>query len=93
MNKKCSWPTRCEHFLFIAFRGDCPRFTGSAGHHEGMTKYNPHDLRRIAVAALCDPRSVAKVLDGQPVRPMTAQRVLAVLAAEQNAPSGAQRTA
>jgi hypothetical protein len=38
-------------------------------------------LRRYAVAADADPRTVRKVLEGQPVRGMVARRVQAVLVA------------
>ena len=38
-------------------------------------RVDPHVLRRISVAAECDPRSVARVLAGEPVRPLIAMRV------------------
>ncbi|HWA76559.1 MAG TPA: hypothetical protein VG937_29695 [Polyangiaceae bacterium] len=34
-----------------------------------------HELRRVAVEATCDPRSVAKVLTGAPTRPTVRKRV------------------
>lgn len=38
-----------------------------------------HKLREIAVAASCDPRTVARVLEGKSVRAMVRERVEAAL--------------
>ncbi len=38
------------------------------------------DVRRIAVAASCDPRSVVKVARGETVKPLTKERILAAIA-------------
>ena len=47
-----------------------------------MAKFTAHDIRRLAVAAHCDPRTVAKVLRGEHVAQMTAERIAAALVAE-----------
>ncbi len=39
----------------------------------------PHDLRRVAVAAAIDPRSVLRVLLGEPVRALTLTRIAGAL--------------
>ncbi len=36
---------------------------------------NPHDRRRVAVAAFADDRTVARYLRGEPVRPSLAARI------------------
>lgn len=41
-----------------------------------------HEIRRIAVNAECDPRSVRRYLAGQPVRDLVRVRIERVLAAE-----------
>jgi len=41
--------------------------------------FTPHELRQIAVAALCDPVTVRKFLNRRPVRPLSAQRIEAAL--------------
>jgi hypothetical protein len=38
-------------------------------------KLTPHDERRVAVAAACDPRSVRARLAGRPQRSTTAARI------------------
>lgn len=40
-----------------------------------------HQVRTIAVAASCDPRTVRKVLDGEPVQPMVLARIRRALEA------------
>lgn len=40
----------------------------------------PHELRRVSVAADCDPRTVAAHFAGLPVRPSIAARIAAALA-------------
>jgi hypothetical protein len=45
------------------------------------TKLSAHEVRRISVAAGVDPRSVQRVLRGESVRPMCAQRIADALAA------------
>lgn len=40
-----------------------------------------HEARRIAVEAKVDPRSVRRVVRGESVRPLTAERVIAALRA------------
>lgn len=44
----------------------------------------PHVLREIAVAALTDPRTVGRVLEGRPTRAATRSRVLLALHARTN---------
>ena len=34
-----------------------------------------HELRKVAVLAECDPRSVARYLRGQPVKALTRERI------------------
>ncbi len=36
-----------------------------------LVKLSPHDVRRIAVAAFKDDRTVTRAYDGEPVQPMT----------------------
>lgn len=44
--------------------------------HDGdMRSLSAHDLRRVAVAAECDPRSVQAYLEGRPVRSTTEARI------------------
>jgi hypothetical protein len=38
-------------------------------------RLNPHELRRVAVAAVCDPRTVRAVITGRPVLTSTRVRV------------------
>lgn len=38
-------------------------------------KLTPHDERRVAVAAGCDPRTVRAYLEGRPMRSTTAARI------------------
>jgi DNA-binding LacI/PurR family transcriptional regulator len=40
------------------------------------TKLRVYDLRRWALAAECDPRTIAKAILGEPVQPMLRQRIL-----------------
>lgn len=56
-------------------------------HLEGMTTtssqglpYTAHDVRRVAVAASVDPRTVRRYLTGQTTASTTAQRIRAALA-------------
>lgn len=42
-------------------------------------KLSPHEIRRVAVLAACDPRSVVRVLQNAPVRSTTVARVHAAL--------------
>lgn len=44
-------------------------------------KLSASEVRRLAVAASCDPRTVEKVLRGEPVRGMARTRALAALKA------------
>lgn len=44
------------------------------------TKLPAHEVRRISVAAGADPRTVQRVLRGETVRPMCAQRIADALA-------------
>ena len=44
-----------------------------------MTKLEAHFLRRLAVEASVDPRSIQRVLEGKPVRGMSGQRIIEVL--------------
>lgn len=44
-------------------------------HKEFIMKLNPHQLREVAVAACCDPRTVAAYLDGRVIRSTCAVRV------------------
>jgi hypothetical protein len=46
-------------------------------HPRGMSeaKLTPHDERRVAVAAGCDPRTVRAYLNGRPTRSTTAARI------------------
>ncbi len=46
-----------------------------------MARIPSNDLRRIAVRACADPRSVAKLARGEPVRPLTRERILAAMEA------------
>lgn len=39
----------------------------------------PHQLRELAVAAMVDPKTVARVIAGQATRPITRQRVVRAL--------------
>ena len=36
---------------------------------------DPHQLREVAVQAHCDPRTVRRFLEGQPVRPALKTRI------------------
>jgi hypothetical protein len=56
-----------------------------------MSKIDKATLRRLAVESSTDPRTVQKVLRGEPVRGMAAHRIAAVLAAEGLAPPPASR--
>ena len=47
--------------------------------HNSAPKLTPHDERRVAVAAGCDPRTVRTYLAGQPTRSTTAARIRAAL--------------
>lgn len=38
-----------------------------------------HEIRTIAAAAYCDPRSVVKAFSGQPLAPLTRERVIRAL--------------
>jgi hypothetical protein len=40
-----------------------------------------HESRRVAVHAACDPRSVEKVVRGEPTQPLTRARIVAALEA------------
>lgn len=67
--------------------GICRKFTcgarrANSGHTPSMRQHDPHNLRRIAVAAHVDPRTVAKVLSGQPTKSLASARVRAVIKAE-----------
>jgi len=42
---------------------------------------HPHELRRVAVMAECDPRTVRRFLRGAPIRYMVEQRIRRALAA------------
>lgn len=42
-------------------------------------KLTPHDERRVAVAAGCDPRTVRAYLEGRPMRSTTAARIREVM--------------
>lgn len=46
-----------------------------------MPKPDQATKRRLAVEASCDPRTIDKVLRGEPVRGLARQRALAVLVA------------
>lgn len=46
-----------------------------------MPKPDQATKRRLAVEASCDPRTIEKVLAGEPVRGMARQRALAALVA------------
>ncbi len=41
---------------------------------------DPHTLRRIAVEALVDPRTVQRFIDGAPVRPSLRERMVRAFA-------------
>ena len=43
-------------------------------------KLSSHDLRRLSVEAVCDPRTAKRYLDGLPVAIMTEARIKAALA-------------
>lgn len=43
------------------------------------SQLNPHELRRIAVAASCDPKTVRRFLTGEPVRPTCRARIESAL--------------
>lgn len=45
----------------------------------GMAKLSPHEIRTIAVAAIVDPRSVRKALDGAPLHALTLTRIRSAL--------------
>lgn len=47
--------------------------------HTRARHLSPHDLRRVAVLAGCDPRSVQRALDGLPLRSTTHARIWAAL--------------
>lgn len=60
------------------------RATGPCAPSEHVSPYAYtmlplHELRRIAVEAECDPRTVARVLRGEPVRYLPHQRILKAL--------------
>lgn len=44
--------------------------------------HDPHELRRLAVKAHVDPRTIARVLEGRLTKSATGARVRAVLEAE-----------
>lgn len=44
------------------------------------TKLTPHDERRVAVAAGCDPRTVRAYLEARPMRSTTSARIAEALA-------------
>lgn len=46
-----------------------------------MNKLPAHQLRRVAVEAGCDPRSVVKMLAGEAVQPLLRERVTRALEA------------
>ncbi len=59
---------------------ESPPARGAAwGHDAGML--NAHEERRVAVAATCDPRTVRRYFAGRPIRPTSAARIRAALAA------------
>lgn len=43
------------------------------------SQLNPHELRRIAVEASCDPKTVRRFLTGQAVRPTCRARIESAL--------------
>ena len=48
----------------------------TSGQHEAaVQRLDAHAVRRVAVAALCDPKSVLKFLAGGRLRPTVALRV------------------
>lgn len=44
-----------------------------------MAKLKPHEIRSIAVAAMVDPRSVRKAIEGAPLAHLTSERIKAAL--------------
>ena len=48
--------------------------------HGVMARPTPHEIRGIAVAAMVDPRSVRKVLDGRSLHALTFERIKNALA-------------
>jgi hypothetical protein len=49
------------------------------GAYMSEPKLSPHEVRQVAVAAACDPRSVQAVLEGRPVRGSVHGRIVAAL--------------
>lgn len=53
-----------------------------ARYRPRMTTYvSAHDIRRIAVAAMTDPRTIQRYLKGEPIRSTSKARIEAALAA------------
>lgn len=50
-----------------------------AGMNSSTASLSPHKLRALSVESQTDPRTVAKVLRGEPVRALPRDRVVAVL--------------
>lgn len=50
----------------------------ASARHECM-KLSPHQIRAIAVEAMCDPRSVTKAIEGHQLAPLTLERIRAAL--------------
>jgi hypothetical protein len=55
----------------------------AAGIRQGdrWMKLGGHELRRLAVAAIVDPRTLLRYFDGQPIRSTSATRIRAALRA------------
>lgn len=68
-------PRKLETFSQLPFFKSLSCATGAL-----MAKFSPHEIRSIAVAAMVDPRSVRKVLDGRPLHALTFERIKNALA-------------
>ena len=48
-------------------------------HRNKRRVLSPHEVRQVAVAALCHPETVTSFIAGRPVRPLSEQRIVAAL--------------
>jgi len=67
-------PTRPVDYSWNRFRGDFGN-VGDMGDSTATQQLTAHEMRTVAVKALCDDRSVRKYLDGKPVRDLLRMRI------------------